>query len=197
MRTLLRRGAEIANGEFKNSAERSRRWGGWDSDAERIKDISSNERYNEEEFTQELKVEFPALWGRAFVETFGPKAVLGTHYVFPREFVDSENHKVINLPSNIRGVLMGAKVKRDSDIVPDFIVETIPTLSPSITAARTGTKSASFWMPRKTIFQVTGGGKEIHVRFRDKRGAWHPHYEFPKYRNEDIDCVKVSDNGRG
>lgn len=140
--------------------------------------------------------EHPTIWRDSFYEAFGKDAVLDTKYEIPEAFSGMKVKK-IRLPDFFMQILIASKVKLDKEAVPDTYQETLPT---SLTLdygkevwdrERMMLDFAQNHLPRDT------DGSMIGMRFKTKDGIWHDFKELIDTKDEDVERIKIFDDGRG
>ena len=143
-----------------------------------------------------LTVEHPGVWVDGFYEAFGKDAILDTGFEIPGIFKD-DSLKKIKLPSTMSSLLMRAGVKTDGEVTPDFWEETIPT---SLTLEY----GKDIWNEERILLDAVqnhlpqdSGGSKIGLRFKTKDETWHSFNDLPDVKDEEIDSVKIYDDGRG
>jgi hypothetical protein len=139
---------------------------------------------------------YPSLWKKAFEECFGESACLDTGYKFPSVF-DGSHIRRIRFPDGIKKQLQLAGVKTDLEAVPDFHSETLPT---SLTLAYGG----NIWSASRIFLDTVqnhlprdSGGNWVTIKFKTTAGEWHDYKELSGFKDDQIDAVRVADNGRG
>jgi len=143
-----------------------------------------------------LEAEHPSVWIEGFYEAFGKDAVLDTGFKIPETFKDKPLNK-IKMPSGMANLLLRAGVKTDREATPDFWEETIPT---SLTLEY----GKDIWNEERILLDAVqnhlphdSGGSNIGLRFKTKDGKWHSFSELPDTQDEQIESVKIYDDGRG
>jgi hypothetical protein len=143
-----------------------------------------------------LEAEHPSVWIEGFHEAFGEDAVLDTGFKIPDVFKDNPVNKV-KLPSGMVNLLLRAGVKTDREATPDFWDETIPT---SLTLEY----GKDIWNEERILLDAVqnhlpndSGGSTIGLRFKTKDGKWRSFSELPDVKDEEIEAVKIYDDGRG
>jgi len=143
-----------------------------------------------------LEAEHPSVWIEGFYEAFGKDAVLDTGFKIPEAFKDEKLNK-IKLPSGMVNLLLCAGIKTDREATPDFWDETIPT---SLTLEY----GKDIWNEERILLDAVqnhlphdSGGSSIGLRFKTKDGKWHSFSDLPDTKDEEIESVKIYDDGRG
>ncbi len=138
----------------------------------------------------------PSLWVDAFAEAFGDDAVLDTGFRIPEAFEGNPINK-IRLPTCLANVMLSVGVKTDREHTPDFWEETIPT-------SLTLNYGEQAWDEERIMLDTVqnhlpkdSGGTFIGLRFRTKDGIWHPFSLLPDMQDDEIDSIRIYDNGRG
>ena len=144
----------------------------------------------------DLRAEHPSVWIEGFHEAFGKDAVLDTGFKIPDTFKDKPLNKV-KVPSGMQSLLLRAGVKTDREATPNFWEETIPT---SLTLEY----GKDIWNEERILLDAVqnhlphdSGGSNIGLRFKTKDGKWHSFSDLPDTQNEQIESVKIYDDGRG
>lgn len=151
----------------------------------------------------------PSLWEEAFKELFENKeavredgspieAILKTDYEVPEELKSYlDKYNIVTLPEGWTKALHLAGIKTDRESLPEFIKE-------DITTSLTLDYGKDKWGLERIILDACqnhlpsdSGGSRIELRFQTKDGEWHEYTEFTKYKNDDIQKIKFSDDGRG
>ncbi len=143
-----------------------------------------------------LEAEHPSVWIEGFYEAFGKDAVLDTGFKIPDTFKDKPLNK-IKVPSGMSNLLLRAGVKTDREATPDFWEETIPT---SLTLEY----GKDIWNEERILLDAVqnhlphdSGGSNIGLRFKTKDDKWHSFSDLPDTKDDQIESVKVYDDGRG
>jgi len=143
-----------------------------------------------------LEAEHPSVWIEGFYEAFGKDAVLDTGFKIPDTFKDKPLNK-IKVPSGMLNLLLRAGVKTDREAIPDFWEETIPT---SLTLEY----GKDIWNEERILLDAVqnhlpydSGGSNIGLRFKTKDGKWHSFSDLSDTQDEQIEAVKIYDDGRG
>ncbi len=144
----------------------------------------------------DLIAKHPSVWIEGFYEAFGKDSVLDTGFKIPDAFKDKPLNKV-RLPHGMQSLLLRAGVKTDREVTPDFWEETIPT---SLTLEY----GKDIWNEEKILLDAVqnhlphdSGGSNIGLRFKTKDGKWHSFSDLPDTQNEQIESIKIYDDGRG
>ncbi len=137
-----------------------------------------------------------SVWAEGFYEAFGKDAVLDTRFTIPETLKHTPLNK-IKLPSAITNILVKAKVKTDREATPDFWEETIPT---SLTLEY----GKDIWNEERILLDAVqnhlphdSGGSSIGLRFKTKDGKWHSFEQLPDVQDDQVESIKIYDNGRG
>jgi len=143
-----------------------------------------------------LEAEHPSVWIEGFREAFGEDVVLDTGFKIPDVFKDKPINKV-KLPSGMANLLLRAGIKTDREATPDFWNETIPT---SLTLEY----GKDIWNEERILLDAVqnhlphdSGGSTIGLRFKTKDGKWHSFSELPDTPDDQIEALKIYDDGRG
>jgi hypothetical protein len=138
----------------------------------------------------------PEIWKDAFYEAFGTDTVVETGFKVPEIFKDTPIKK-IKFPSAMTRVLLSVGVKSDRESIPDFFQETIPT-------SYTSENGKDVWEEERIILDAVqnhlphdSGGSSTGLRFKTKDGQWHLFRDLADTSDEDIELIKITDNGRG
>jgi hypothetical protein len=138
----------------------------------------------------------PTVWRDAFYEIFGKEAVVDTGYQIPEAFSQLPLKKV-KFPSTIQGILLHSKVKTDREFVPDSYDETVST-------SLTLDYGKRVWNNERMLLDVAqnhlprdSGGSSLGMRFRTRDGKWHDYAELKGVADDQIDAIKLFDDGRG
>lgn len=151
----------------------------------------------------------PSLWRQAFEELFENKqivneegqkkqAVLRTRFDVPESLKEKLNeYTIIELYYEWYKFLASAGVKIDSAILPEFYT-TIITTSLSLKYGE------GMWDDERLMLDAAqnhlpsdSGGTHIMVKFKTKDGKWHAYNELSAFCDDEIEKIKISDNGRG
>ena len=146
------------------------------------------------------------LWKKAFEEFFEQEVqkkglegvVLKTDYEVPEYLKESlKKYKVISIPKDWVEVLHLAGVKTEKEIIPDYVIEKVPT-------SLTLDYGAEIWDTQRILLDACqnhlpndSGGNNIFLNFQTKDGIWHSYEEFKKFEDSEIKKIKLSDDGRG
>ena len=143
-----------------------------------------------------FEAEYPSVWIDGFHEAFGGDAVLDTGFKIPEALNDKPINKV-KLPSGMANLLLRAGIKTDREATPDFWDETIPT---SLTLEY----GKDIWNEERILLDAVqnhlphdSGGSTIGLRFKTKDGKWHPFSELPDTPDQQVQALKIYDDGRG
>lgn len=143
-----------------------------------------------------LDTAHPIVWKEGFYELFGNDAVLDTGFERPEVFNNKPLNK-IKPPSGVRNLLLRAGITTDREATPDFWNETIPT---SLTLKY----GEDIWNEERILLDAVqnhlpadSGGTKIGLRFQTTDGQWHDFSELPDIPDEEVNSVKIYDNGRG
>ncbi|MCF7834336.1 MAG: hypothetical protein K9L98_03380 [Candidatus Pacebacteria bacterium] len=144
----------------------------------------------------DLNPKHPSIWTEGFYEAFGKDAVLDTGFRIPDTFKNNNINK-IKVPYGISNLLLKAGIKTDREATPDFWEEIIPT---SLTLEY----GKDIWGEERILLDAVqnhlpndSGGSSIGLRFKTKDGGWHSFQDLLDIKNEDIEAIKIYDNGRG
>ena len=143
-----------------------------------------------------LRPQHPEVWRGAFYEAFGDDAVIDTGYEIP-EIFKNKPLKKINFPYAIKNALLAAGTKTDRESIPDSYEEILPT---SLTLEY----GKELWSEERMLLDAAqnhlprdSGGSMFGLRFKTKNGKWRPYEELKDYRDDQIDALKMYDDGRG
>lgn len=150
----------------------------------------------ESSYYYNFEPQHPSVWIEGFYEAFGKDAVLDTGFKIPDVFKDKPLNK-IKLPSGITNLLLRAGIKTDREATPDFWEETIST---SLTLEY----GKDVWNEERILLDAVqnhlpqdSGGSIIGLRFKTRDGKWHPFSQLPYTKDEEIEAIKIYDDGRG
>ncbi len=143
-----------------------------------------------------LHSDHPSVWLEGFYEAFGQDAVLDTDFKIPDTFKD-QSIKKIKLQSGLKNILLRAGVRTDKDVTPDFWQEIIPT---SLTLEY----GKNIWTEERILLDAVqnhlpkdSGGSNVFLRFKTKDGQWHHYSDLADVPDEQIESLKICDDGRG
>ncbi|TSC81733.1 MAG: Uncharacterized protein G01um101420_838 [Parcubacteria group bacterium Gr01-1014_20] len=149
-----------------------------------------------EDYHYSITPKTPTVWVTAFYELFGEDAVIDTGFEPPKNLKVPEMKK-IKLPRGLQHTLIKAGVKTEQQAIPDFYEETIKT-------SLTLDYGKDVWGEERILLDTIqnhlphdSGGCSIWLRFKTKDGKWRDYNEISHFKNEDIEALKVSDDGRG
>jgi len=143
-----------------------------------------------------IEPKHPSVWVEAFYEAFGKDAVLDTGFKIPDVFKE-KSIKRIKLPSSVTSLLLRVSVKTDREATPDFWEETIPT-------SLTLDYGKDIWNEERILLDAIqnhlphdSGGSIVGLRFKTKDGKWHPYFKLASTKDEEIEAIRIYDNGYG
>lgn len=124
--------------------------------------------------------------------------VLKTNYKIP-EYLQStlENYTMVNLTEQWTEFFQHLGIPTDKQIIPEFTEETLET-SLSLDYGKT------IWDEQRIVLDASQNhlptdskGSAIFLRFKTKDGYWHDYREFEQFSDDEIERIKISDNGIG
>lgn len=124
--------------------------------------------------------------------------VLKTDYQIPEYLQGTlEDYAVIELANGWTDFFKKIGVPTDRQIIPEFTEETLET-SLSLDYGK------NIWDAQRIVLDASQNhlptdtkGTAIFLRFRTKDGMWHDYREFDKFSDDEIERIKISDNGVG
>ncbi len=129
-------------------------------------------------------------------ETLSP--VLKTNYEIP-DYLQStlENYAMVSLTEQWTEFFREIGIPTDKQIIPEFTEETLET-SLSLDYGKT------IWDEQRIALDASqnhlptdSNGSAIFLRFKTKVGIWHDYREFDQFYDDEIERIKISDNGIG
>ena len=143
-----------------------------------------------------LEAEHPSVWIEGFYDAFGEDAVLDTNFEIPGFFKDKTINK-ITLPICMTSILRNAGVKTDKEVTPEFWDEVIPT---SLTLEY----GKDMWDEERILLDAVqnhlpndSGGSYVGLRFKTKDGQWYSFSKLSDIPDEQIEELKIYDDGTG